>query len=189
MDQKYNFTGKILIAHPAMDDDNFIKSVILICAHEEDGTIGVVINKPIATFTHEDICKQLKINGKIKDPKKKNKYTIFNGGPVDGDKMFVATINSEKQESGSCIDLYTNVPAFLKDVMMGIRKEKFLLCLGFCAWEYGQLEEEMQENAWMVVDAPLDEVFVGDPTKKWDLMSQKIGITDPCNIVSYSGNA
>jgi putative transcriptional regulator len=201
-EMQYNLQGKILLATPIMDDDNFIKSVALICVHEDEGTVGVVINKPLAVVTHEDICKQLNIAQKTKASKQKQKYTILRGGPVDSDRLFVLSFevddpaydSSGVEESGGIannahITLYTNAPAFLADVAKGVRKERFLLCMGFCAWAAGQLEDEIEENSWLVVEATHKDVFDGDPQKKWKSMINKIGLDDPSKMVPYSGHA
>jgi putative transcriptional regulator len=193
MEQQYNLTGRLLVATPLIGDEQFEKSIVFVCMHGEEGTVGVVINKPFTTVTHNEICEQLNME---KSGRKNPKYTIFRGGPVDNDRLFVLSVSMDEipdhdgsMQSISGLTLYTNAPAFLADVARGVRKEKFMLCLGFSAWTPGQLEQEIEENSWLVVNATPEDVFEGDPKKKWQNISNSLGIEDPYKMVPYSGHA
>lgn len=184
-----SFAGKILIATPQMDDSVFEHAMVFICAHDEQGCVGVMFNKPISTVSTKSILEQ---NGIKKRFKLDKKYTIFSGGPVDDDKLFVMSANKvqEKEfEALGQLTLYTNAEGFLKDVVTGKNSDKFILSKGFCGWAPGQLEQEIKDNFWMLTDAKFKAIFSGDPKTKWEQAIKKIGIKNLDALVTYSGNA
>lgn len=188
-DSPKSLAGKILIATPQMDDSIFYQALIFICAHDEDGCVGVMFNKPLTSISKKAILESNNIKKRFKLDKK---YVIFSGGPVEEDKLFVMSANKAQEkhfdELGQ-LTLYTNAEGFLKDVATGENSDKFILSKGFCGWGPGQLEEEVHGNFWIVTDAEFKAIFSGDPETKWEKAIKKIGIKNLDALVSYSGNA
>lgn len=185
-----SFAGRILIATPSLDDSIFEHSLIFLCAHDAfDGSLGVIFNKPYSQISTEELKAQLKIKKQFQINKK---YTIFNGGPVDEDKLFILSATKEQRKQFNelaQLTLYTNAEAFLRDVIQGKQKNDFIVCKGFSSWAPGQLEQEIEENSWILADINFSEIFSGDPSKKWSTHIKKVGIKKPEMLVPYSGNA
>lgn len=181
--------GKVLIATPNMNDSIFEKAVVFICAHDKEGTLGVVINKKVGGFTTQDVCDKFGIERKAKTNKK---YPVLDGGPVDNEKLFIlsATVEQEKKfDKKPVLTLYTNSDAFIKDIVTGKIKQKFLACRGFSSWGPGQLLGEVNEGSWFISNISIKDVFSGKLENLWMDMIKKFGVENPRMIVPYSGNA
>lgn len=171
--------GKLLLAMPAMGDFRFEKSVIYICAHDEHGAMGLVINNPLPDVDFKDLLDQLKIVSDIEFDPKALHLTVMNGGPVEGARGFLLHSSDFHQDDTIKVDNNVSVTGTLdalKDVAMGNGPEKKLFILGYAGWSAGQLDEELQRNAWLVADADPDLVFALDFNKKWDMALKKLGI-------------
>lgn len=169
--ENINLTGHFLIAMPALDDPFFARSVTFICAHNQDGAMGVVINRP-TDFLLKNLFAQMNI--RIEDSKSAIiSQSIYLGGPVQPDRGFVLhqinpnhhhSNNNEDAGSGlnpewdSTIIINNNTALttskdILEAVANGTGPDKVLLALGYAGWNPGQLEAEMAKNAWLSVQA------------------------------------
>jgi putative transcriptional regulator len=181
------FLGKMLIATPSLDESIFQRSLIFICSHDEEGAIGVIFNKPSGIIKSKDIFDAFNVKRRFKINRK---YIIYNGGPVEDDKLFILSGILEQSADNIILPiLYTNAEAFLLDVAKGENDDKFIICKGFCGWGPGQLEQEVNQNSWIVSDVSLDALYNGKPDLKWEKFIKKIGIKNLDRLVSYSGNA
>lgn len=183
--------GKLLLAMPAMGDFRFEKSVIYMCAHDELGAMGLVINNPLPELDFKDLMDQLKVaSGEEFDPKALSTL-VMNGGPVEGARGFL--LHSSDFELPDTIKVDDDVSVTgtldaLKDVVTGAGPKDKIFILGYAGWSAGQLDEELQRNAWLIVDADPDIVFHGEPEKKWDMAMKKLGI-DPAMLSVTGGTA
>lgn len=184
-----SLAGKVLIATPSLDDSIFERSLIFICAHDNEGAAGVIFNKPSAIITNQDIFDAFELKRRFKVNRK---YIIYTGGPAEGDKLFVLSASKEQEANFAKapeLTLYTNAEGFLLDVINGKNDDKFIICKGFSGWGAGQLEQEIAENSWIVTDVDFKTIFAGKPAPKWDKLIKKLGIKNPNRLVPYSGNA
>jgi putative transcriptional regulator len=151
--ENVNLTGHFLIAMPAMTDPYFAKSVTFICEHNENGAMGVVVNRPIDMTLYdlfEQVDLQLKDNPIAAMP-------VYFGGPVQVDRGFVlhqptGNWNSTIAISGDTA--LTTSKDILEAVAGGFGPQKLLVTLGYAGWDAGQLEEEIAQNAWLTVHPP-----------------------------------
>lgn len=145
-----NFTGHLLIAMPNLTDPYFAKSVTLICSHNADGAMGVVINRP-TDMTYGMLFE--KINLSLKDIALAGRAVLY-GGPVQPERGFV--IHQTGGEWDSSISVYESITLTTsKDILLAVAEEngpqKMLLSLGYAGWVAGQLEQEIAQNAWLSV--------------------------------------
>lgn len=157
--ENINLTGHFLIAMPALTDPYFSKSVTFICAHNQDGAMGVVINRP-TDITYNALFE--KINLELLNSSIANQPVLY-GGPVQPERGFVLHPANkfkegdlEKDNWDSSITIAENTALttskdILEAVALGEGPEKMLLTLGYAGWTPGQLEQEIAQNAWLSV--------------------------------------
>ena len=169
--------GSFLISNPYITDDNFVKSVVLICEYNERGAFGLVLNRPL-NLTVDQI-----LPGK-RNPDGKNKR-IFYGGPVDKSKLFCLHTNFN-DNSHCCEKICEDVflggsQGCLNDLMAGKNQEDsfYRLYIGCSCWSEGQLENELDMKVWTVGPANENLVFYPNPDKIWWYVSQFIYGADP----------
>lgn len=189
---KDSLEGKLLIATPTVDGTIFDKSLIFICAHDKEGAVGVMINKPIFSITRQELMKK---TGIIVTERLEKKFTVFCGGPIEDNTLMVLTATPEQKKDFNkkqILTLYSNAEKYLQDILAGELHEDFLICKGFCSWAAGQLDEEVRDNSWILMIPDFKMIFSGLPAKKWDQAIKKAGIKDVQSLhslVSYSGHA
>lgn len=145
-----NFTSHLLIAMPNLTDPFFAKSVTLICAHNADGAMGVIINKPIE-MQYGELFE--KIDLQLQNTQLTEQPVLF-GGPVQPERGFV--IHEKQGEWDSSIAITDNIALttskdILAAVANGTGPDHILLSLGYAGWVAGQLEQEIAENSWLSV--------------------------------------
>jgi len=135
-------SGNIILSHPSLKDPNFYKSVVFLSAHSEDsGTIGVILNRPL-NRTLEQLDDQFKGNPYGSIP-------VFEGGPVETDKIIVAAWEWMKESSS--FKLYFGIDLEKVDSLAKKSDDVKLACfLGHSGWSPGQLEDELDETAWLI---------------------------------------
>ena len=180
-------TGQLLIAMPAMTDPRFVHSVIYVCAHSKDGAMGLVLNRPLARPTFEDLLRQLEIAPV--PPARQIRLCV--GGPVDNARGFVLHTADWTGEGSLRVNDALALTAsldVLKVIAAGGGPREGLLALGYAGWGPGQLDAEMQQNAWL--SAPADEtlLFDSDHDTKWRRALAKLRI-DPMLLSTTAGHA
>ena len=176
---------------PAMGDPRFHRAVIFMCAHDENGAMGLVINHNLADVSFIDLFDQLNIPSDIEVNFDDNAYPVLSGGPVEGARGFLLHSNEFKQSDTVSINnsySITGTIDALRKVAVGDGPEKMLFILGYAGWSSGQLEQEIQDNAWLVMDPDSDIIFGAALDQKWDLAVQKLGV-DPAMLSSTAGRA
>ena len=168
-------SGQFLIAMPALDDPNFFHGVAFICEHNEDGAMGIVINRPTDISVGE-ILTQLGLEWPEQDVADQ---MVLQGGPVETERGFV--IHSPVGEWNATIDAGDNIGiSSSKDILQAISEgkapDKMLITLGYAGWGPGQLEEEMAANTWLSVAADPDIIFNTPFEKRWEAAAQSVGI-------------
>lgn len=180
-------TGQILIATPAMQDSRFAQAIIYVCAHSDEGAMGIVLNKPLARPSFEDLLRQLDVS----PTPPARRITLCSGGPVENARGFVlhtadwTTDGSLKVANGMALTASLDI---LKAIAEGGGPRRGILALGYSGWGPGQLDGEIQENAWL--SAPPDEalVFDGDHDVKWRRALAKLKV-DPLLLSGTVGHA
>lgn len=187
-DPSFDLSGKLLIAMPGMGDPRFTRSVVFLCAHSEDGAMGLIINKPARDVQFADLLEQLSIDSapEAKAPR------IHFGGPVEHARGFVLhSADYETNKSTLRIDERFGMTAtldVLEDIARGAGPQASLLALGYSGWGPGQLEEEIGANGWLIGDSDADLVFSSDDCSKWGAALEGLGI-DPISLSGAAGRA
>lgn len=148
--ENMNLTGQFLIAMPAMHDPHFSKTVTFICSHNEDGAMGVVVNRPLQ-LTVDNLLQQINIPCEFPNVMEQ---PVWFGGPVQTERGFV--LHTPSIEFNSTINInqavsLTTSKDILETTALNQGPDKVLIALGYAGWTAGQLEEEMSKNAWLSV--------------------------------------
>ena len=167
---------QMLIAMPAMADPNFARSVTLLFQHNEEGAIGITINRQSA-FTLGELLSQLNIPC---TDRVVAATMVLEGGPVSPDHGFVLHTPVAGYDSSVQINddiMVTTSRDVLTAIAAGNGPEKFLVALGYAGWGDGQLENEMRQNAWLSVPADKAIVFESALPQRWEKALGKLGIS------------
>lgn len=187
--------GQLLIAMPTMGDTRFERAVIFMCAHSEEGAMGIVLNQPADEVSFSDLLVQLDIvpeGEPIRLAVPEGDLPVHKGGPVETGRGFVLHsgdyfISDSTLAIDSDICLTATVE-ILKAIAEGRGPRRALLALGYAGWAPGQLEAEIQRNGWLTCPADPRIVFEPDMNEKYDLALKKMGI-DPRLLSGQAGTA
>jgi putative transcriptional regulator len=176
-----NLTGHFLIATPQMSDPRFREQVIYICAHSQDGSMGVAINNPSQEITMMEIL--LSTNIPLPEGPLPPVYT---GGPVEMESGFI--LYKSDQQVGSGLAVTPNIglsreSKMLEDISKGRGPKDFLFLLGYAGWGPGQLEAELMDNSWLTVPGDVSVLFHTPDEQKWKKAAHRFGI----DIAMFSG--
>lgn len=185
-----NLTGKILIAMPGMADPRFERSVVLICAHTDEGAMGLVLNRPLPDIDFGDLLEQLDI---ATDASARQIEVRF-GGPVEPGRGFVLHNVPEHGDDpegrlriGRTLAM-TTTRDILEDLAHGNGPASAVLALGYAGWGPGQLENEMLQNGWLTGNGAEDLIFGDSHSDKWQNALRAQGI-DPSLLSAAAGRA
>jgi putative transcriptional regulator len=180
-------TGQLLIAMPAMSDPRFEYSVIYMCAHTDEGAMGIVLNRTLEQPSFDDLLKQLD----VAPTPPARRIRLCSGGPVDNGRGFV--LHTADWTGDGSLHVNENVALtasldVLKAIAEGGGPRQGILALGYAGWGPGQLDAEIHQNAWL--SAPADETIVFDPDAdtKWRRALAKLKI-DPLLLSGDAGHA
>lgn len=183
-----DLTGKILIAMPGMGDPRFEHSVVFICSHNDDGAMGLIVNKS-TDLQLTDLLSQLEITPK---GSAQGQMPVYFGGPVETARGFVLhspdydsslhsmTVNDEFSMTAT-LDI-------LEDIALGNGPGRALMMLGYAGWGPGQLEDEISANGWLTGEADVGMIHAGPEVDKWSAALQALGV-DPLTLSASAGHA
>ena len=188
--------GQLLIAMPSMKDPRFERAVILMCAHSEDGAMGIILNQPTGEISFADLLEQLEIIDEQEMTPLGSELAVkpvHVGGPVESSRGFVlhssdyvAADATLPIRQGVCL---TATVEILRAIAQNEGPERSFLALGYAGWAPGQLEHELQSNGWLNCAVDLDLVFNNnDKGDKYDQALALLGI-DASFLVSDAGHA
>jgi putative transcriptional regulator len=163
--------GRLLVATPPLEDPNFDRTVIYVLEHHDDGALGVVVNRPTQEQLDEPLDRWTDLQA--------TPAAVFHGGPVEPNAL-IALALSERPVDGSeelspvagrvsSADLSTD-PAFVAAQVTAIR-----IFRGYAGWGPGQLEDEIEAGAWLVLDAEPDDIFDAAPDALWRTVLRRQG--------------
>ncbi|MCX8505993.1 MAG: YqgE/AlgH family protein [Alphaproteobacteria bacterium] len=199
---------------PNMNDQRFRRSVIYLCAHSQEGAMGIIINRLAGGLSYGVLMSELGIDIQPQN----NDRPVFFGGPIEPTRGFILHTTDHIEESSLLIDSIVDITKprgqaqnikaqnlkeggkfssklalstttdMLRAIHQGKGPNKNILVLGYAGWGPGQLELELQTNSWLAVSADEDLIFGGDTSSKWKRALGKLGI-DPAMLSSESGHA
>lgn len=178
---------QLLIALPNLDDPNFSRSVVMVCQHDADGAMGIVVNRA-SEFTVGELFDQLDIEGG--DPALRA-LPVVAGGPVHAERGFV--LHNGDRVWDSSIRLpgglsLTTSRDVLRALAEGNGPEQSLVALGCAGWGAGQLEQEITENSWMTAPADAELLFRQPLDQRWQAAAGLVGV-NLAHMTHYSGRA
>jgi putative transcriptional regulator len=168
-------TDQFLIAMPGLADPNFHHTVTYICEHNEEGALGIILNRPMNMELREIL---LHIDVEPTEPSS-GEIPVYMGGPVQPERGFVLHHPLGNWEATMRINAEVGITSS-RDVLAAIAEghgpEKLLIALGYAGWGAGQLEEEMAANAWLSGPADQHILFDLPPEQKWEAAAAKLGV-------------
>jgi len=186
-----NLTHHFLIAMPAMTDPNFAKTLTYICEHNDQGALGIIINRPI-DMNLAGLFERVNID--LEDDRAVSNYSnmpVYYGGPVQTDRGFVLhrplgqwqSTLKVKDELG-----LTSSRDILQSMATEAEPHEVLITLGYAGWSAGQLEWELSQNAWLTVEADPEIIFNLPPEERLVAAMQSLGV-DFANLSDVAGHA
>ena len=180
MSDTFSLTNHFIIAMPMLSDPNFEQSVSYICEHNNEGAMGVVINRPL-DLTFADLCEQLEIEITDMDTLA---YPIFDGGPVEINRGFILHTPLGEWESTLAVTKDIGL-TISQDIIEAIANgyssdnnppKHFIITLGYAGWSEDQIEDEIAANAWLNVLATNEILFHTETDKCWTAAASLLGI-------------
>ncbi len=187
---RFNLTNQFLIAMPGMTGDTFGGAVVYLCEHNENGALGLVINKPI-DIKLKNLFQKVELS---LDSPDLAELPVFFGGPVQTERGFVL---HEKQGDQPPYSSTLSIPGGLemttsKDVLEalsnGAGPRRLLVTLGYSGWGAGQLEDELGRNGWLTVDAVPEIIFDTPVEQRYERAVSLLGF-DPRMLSQEAGHA
>jgi putative transcriptional regulator len=184
--------GQMLIAMPSLQDGPFARSLVYLCAHREDGAMGIIVNRTAPTVRFPELLVQLGIVNEseaIVLPRRAEEIKVLRGGPVETGRGFVLH-SSDFFIDNSTLPIADDVCLtatldILKAIAKGEGPQKAVLALGYAGWSSGQLESEIRDNGWLHCPADANLIFDDDFATKYERALAKIGVS----IAMLSGEA
>jgi putative transcriptional regulator len=190
-DTPINLTNQFLIAMPGMSDGNFSGAVVYLCEHNQQGALGLVINRPVdidVKQLFEKVDLKLEREDLLSTP-------VYQGGPVQTERGFV--LHEQLDQDGGHYNSTLKIPGGLemttsRDVLeamaSGAGPRKVFISLGYSGWGAGQLEDEIARNGWLTVDADRAIIFDTPVEARYDRALSLLGI-DRSVLSAEAGHA
>lgn len=171
----HSWVDHFLIAMPSLADPHFFRGVTLVCQHDEQGAMGLVLNHP-SDFTLGEVLRQMDIAGA---PPALARQTVLVGGPVQPDRGFV--LHEDPRDFGPSLRFGRGLAIstsrdILEALARGDGPRDFVMTLGYAGWGAGQLEDEIVQNAWLTVPADRAIVFETPIEQRWQAAARSLGI-------------
>ena len=181
-------SGQMLIAMPGIGDPRFERSLILVCAHDEEHAMGIAVNRPLEGLTIPELLERLEIKAtaELEDD------AVLIGGPVEVERGFV--LHTDDYRAEYSVDVEGGLAlTTTREVLEAIgshnaHPRKAILALGYAGWGAGQLEREIRENVWLTVEADEALIFDDGYETKWTRALAKLRI-DPKFLSAEGGRA
>ncbi len=174
----------LLLAMPQMQDPNFARSVVLLCRHEGEGAMGLVVNRPTDTRASSVVVLD-------PPPQRDSGLEIWVGGPVEPQRGWLLLgydpASPESLSVGEGLYLAASADVLrrlIEDDTEGRREHRFFL--GYAGWAGGQLESELAASAWLTAEASKELIFRTPPDRMWETAIRSLGV-DPYALQMGSG--
>jgi putative transcriptional regulator len=188
MSQAQYLTGQFLIAMPAMADPNFDRTVTYVCEHNDEGALGIIVNRP-SSMSLGEILEQMEL--KPSDPGLAA-LPVLQGGPVQPERGFVIH-DDGGVEYGSTLAVPDGLQVTTsRDILVAMAEgrgpKRAVVALGYAGWGAGQLEAELTANAWLTVPASADIIFQVPYERRWESAAALLGV-DMATLSPEAGHA
>lgn len=184
-----SLSNQFLIAMPELEDPNFSRTVTLVCQHDENGAVGVIVNRTVDSLSINDVLDQFNL------PKTESGHIghqpIYVGGPVHNERGLVLHRGLGDWQSTLKVGVQLGLTSS-RDVLEAIAHsggpDDCLLVLGYAGWGAGQLDFEIRENAWLTVPADPRIIFEVEVEQRWAQAAASLGI-DITTLSTGAGHA
>jgi len=180
--------GQLLIAMPGMPDPRFSGTVMLICYHNKDGAMGLVLNRLVGTLRIDQVLDELKSDIRLPE----ELLRVHLGGPVSTQRGFILHGGELKHSDSHIVtdDISLNATTeALENLVARGGMIPWRFALGCASWTSGQLEEEIREGAWLTAPARRELIFKKELPLMWKASLIEAGISNPEMLVAETGNA
>lgn len=161
----------LLLSMPQLDDPNFRRSVVLLCQHTPDGAWGLVLNRPTGTAAAQSV--------RLDPPVMlDNGLELWTGGPVEPERgcLLLGEDPDDVESVQICPGLYISGSAtLLRKLLERERPPRTRLLMGYAGWSPGQLDAELRESAWLIMQIELDLIFDVPPADMWETAIRRLG--------------
>lgn len=188
-----SLANQFLVAMPSLDESYFGRTLIYLCEHDDEGAMGIVLNKPTDLSIGQVLTEMnlVEEDDESDDKKLLDDKNVLSGGPVQTDRGFI--LHNDNKRWSSSLNLTDQITVTTsKDILENLtsteKPERFVMALGYAGWSPGQLEQELADNTWLTIDADPDLIFNTPIAKSWEAALQKIGISAE-QLTSFSGHA
>ena len=187
MQSPHTLADHFLIAMPSLADPHFVRSVTLLCQHDDSGAMGLVINHP-SDYTLQEVMRQMDIEP---ESSTLGRQPVLIGGPVQPDRGFV--LHDDPRDFGSTLRFGQGLALstsrdILEEMARGLGPARALVTLGYAGWTAGQLEMELAQNAWLIVPADKSIFFDTPLEDRWQASARSIGV-DISKVSNAIGHA
>ena len=180
-------TGRLLLSSSEQSNGIFNKSCILICTHDKNGAMGLILNKYETKLTLNELLMQIELS----NPNFNNNPRIYMGGPINIEQGFILHDTTYKEKETANVNDLFNITTTI-NILQKIAKNKgpkqYKIALGHVGWEQGQLEQEIKNNFWLSLSATKEIVFSHKCDTMWYTILNKNDI-NPCKISYHKGLA
>ncbi len=182
-----SLTGQFLVAMPGLRDPNFFHAVTYLCEHDEQGAMGIVINRPMS-ITLNTMLERLDMQASSPAVERQ---AVYLGGPVQQERGFV--LHSTEQQWASTLTTSDEISVTVsKDILRALADDcgpkDCLVSLGYCGWSPGQLEDEIANNCWLNVPASAHIIFSVPVDQRWSAAAALLGV-DVNSLHNQAGHA
>ncbi len=180
-------SNQLLVALPALHDPNFARSVTLVCQHDDDGAMGVMVNRA-SEYTLGEVLQQMGISS---DSETLQSQIVLAGGPVHPERGFVLHDGEREWDSTLTVGdglFLTTSRDVLEALARGEGPAQVVVALGCAGWGAGQLEQELVDDSWLMVPAGRGLLFDLPLDQRWQAAAGSIGV-DLVNFAGHSGHA
>lgn len=163
-----SYQGRALVASPYLADPNFMRTVIYLIRHDDDGAMGLVLNRPLQTNIGQ-------LLGELTESTIENDQPVFFGGPVDGPIMMLQACCEKQESEGTEVFIacdQARILEIINDDAPGVIG--FRLFDGYSGWGPGQLESEIEEGSWLIWEIEPKQLF-SDSESLWQEAVVQIG--------------
>jgi len=182
-----HFANQFLVALPALGESDFARSVIFICQHNEEGAMGLIINR-LSDYCLGEVLGQMNLKSPLS---RVSEAPVLIGGPVQPERGFVLHTPHGSWESSFKISETLSVTTS-RDVVVAMAEgrgpQEALVALGYTGWGAGQLEQELKENAWLLTQASEKILFDTPIEHRWEGAARLLG-AHIATLPNYVGNA
>jgi putative transcriptional regulator len=180
------FTGQLLLALPGIGDPRFEKAVVAICAHDENGAMGIGVGRVLPRLRLHEILRQFDI-----DPGAAPDVAVHQGGPVEPERGFVLhSLDWGGEDTRQVANLwaFTSTLDVLKAIARGSGPRQWLVAMGYAGWSAGQLDEELTRHGWHLVPSSAELIYDTPVNERWASAFQSCGI-NAALLSGISGSA